>query len=241
MKHAACHPTIALALFLLIGASPASAQGPSAGLDVGSGPFEFSSPKETIAPSFALQRSGAMAQRSFQAGWRGTFTARHLYPRRYDRPGAQLYPFARGMSGSSGTGTILQTPENRFAFLQQGLSAGDGAGEWQRRLAIMQGSYYFATGLWPILSMGTFEKVTGPKTDDWLVKTVGALIAVTGGTLLVSGLGNGPSNDLQLLAAGNAAALAVVDVTYVARGRISRIYLLDAVLELALLAGWMLL
>lgn len=41
-----------------------------------------------------------------------------------------------------------------------------------------------------------------------------------------------------MVAAGSAAALAIVDVTYVVRGRISRIYLLDAAAELALVVGW---
>ena len=40
--------------------------------------------------------------------------------------------------------------------------------------------FYVASGLRPIVSMRTFEKVTGPKTDEWLVKTVGLLIAVSG-------------------------------------------------------------
>ena len=49
-----------------------------------------------------------------------------------------------------------------------------------------QGIYYVATGLWPILNMRSFEMVTGPKRDKWLVKTVGALITAIGSTLLFS-------------------------------------------------------
>lgn len=114
----------------------------------------------------------------------------------------------------------------------------DDGGPWEQRLAIAQGSYYLATGLWPILHMPSFEMVTGPKTDDWLVKTVGAMIAVVGGVLLVSGLDDGPSDDLKMVAIGSTAALTIVDVTYVARGRISSIYLLDAAAEIALMVGW---
>jgi hypothetical protein len=32
-------------------------------------------------------------------------------------------------------------------------------------LAIAQGFYFLATGLWPFISAGSFQKVTGPKTD----------------------------------------------------------------------------
>ena len=37
----------------------------------------------------------------------------------------------------------------------------------------------------------------------------------------------------------NAAGLALVDVWFVARGRISKIYLADAAAEVALVAGWL--
>jgi hypothetical protein len=41
-----------------------------------------------------------------------------------------------------------------------------------------------------------------------------------------------------LVAAGSAAALATIDTVYVAKRRISPVYLLDAVAEIALVVGW---
>jgi hypothetical protein len=41
-----------------------------------------------------------------------------------------------------------------------------------------------------------------------------------------------------LVAAGGAAALAAIDTVYVAKRRISPVYLLDAVAEIGLVAGW---
>ena len=102
-------------------------------------------------------------------------------------------------------------------------------------LARLQGLYFFGTGVWPLLSMRTFEAVTGPKVDRWLVKTVGVLVSVIGLSLLRAG--RRPSAATTTLAAGSAAGLGAIDVIYAARGRISRVYLLDAVLELLLLAG----
>lgn len=119
-----------------------------------------------------------------------------------------------------------------------GRSGSDSYERWARRLAVVQGTYYTATGLWPIIHMESFERVTGRKTDDWLVKTVGALISVLGGGLLATGLHEAPSRDLAAVAAGSAAALAAIDVVYVARGRISSVYLLDAAAETVLVAGW---
>jgi hypothetical protein len=105
-------------------------------------------------------------------------------------------------------------------------------------LALGQGIYYFASGVWPLLSMRTFEAVTGPKTDRWLVKTVGVLVSVIGAVLIFSGRRRRVTPESALLAAGSAAALGAVDTIYATRGRISKIYLLDAVAEAALIAAW---
>ena len=45
-------------------------------------------------------------------------------------------------------------------------------------LALVQGAFYAATGLWALVDLGSFMAVTGPKTDHWLVKTVGILVTV---------------------------------------------------------------
>lgn len=105
-------------------------------------------------------------------------------------------------------------------------------------LALGQGVFYLATGLWPILSLGTFERVTGPKTDRWLVKTVAVLVSVIGMVLLVAGRRRRVSDEVVLLAVGSAAGLASIDSIYSLRGRIAMVYLLDALAELVLIAGW---
>ncbi len=106
------------------------------------------------------------------------------------------------------------------------------------RLAVAQGAFYVATGVWPIVHLRSFEAVTGPKLEGWLVKTVGAMIAAIGGTLLSAGWRRRVVPEEVALAVGSAAALTAVDVLYVARRRISPVYLLDAVAETALVAAW---
>jgi hypothetical protein len=49
-----------------------------------------------------------------------------------------------------------------------------------QRLAVAQGLVYVTSGLWPLVHLRSFEAITGPKTDRWLVKTIGALIAEPG-------------------------------------------------------------
>lgn len=110
----------------------------------------------------------------------------------------------------------------------------------RRTVALGQGIYFAVTGIWPIVHIRSFMAVTGPKKDTWLVKTVGALVAVVGGALAARAACAEPSRDLEAVALGSAAALAAVDTVYVARERISPIYLLDAVAEAVLIGGWIL-
>jgi hypothetical protein len=106
------------------------------------------------------------------------------------------------------------------------------------RLARLQAIFYIVTGVSPFVSMRAFEAVTGPKVDRWLVKTVGALVAVIGSALALASRRRQLAPEIVLVAAGSAAALATIDIVYVAKRRISPVYLLDAVAEIALVAGW---
>ncbi|HEY0738771.1 MAG TPA: hypothetical protein VGD69_27880 [Herpetosiphonaceae bacterium] len=107
-----------------------------------------------------------------------------------------------------------------------------------RIVALAQALYYIPTGIWALVSIDTFQKVTGPKTDLWLVKTVGLLITVVGAALTMAGVRRRMGPELPLLGIGSAAALTTIDVVYVARRRISPIYLLDALGEVLLIGGW---
>jgi hypothetical protein len=105
-------------------------------------------------------------------------------------------------------------------------------------VALVQGGFYVLTGVWALVDLDSFMAVTGPKTDLWLVKTVGALVTVIGGVLLTAGWRRRVTRDVLLLGIGAALSLATIDVVYVAAGQISRIYLLDAVAEVGLAIGW---
>lgn len=94
-----------------------------------------------------------------------------------------------------------------------------------------QGAYYVASGVAPFVSRRGFERVTGPKTDWWLVQTVGGLVTAVGASLLQGARRSSPPAELVTVAAGCAATLAAIDVVYVAKGRISPVYLIDGVLR----------
>jgi drug/metabolite transporter (DMT)-like permease len=109
----------------------------------------------------------------------------------------------------------------------------------RRALTSVQAAYYTATALAPFVSRRAFEAVTGPKHDWWLVLTVSALVGGVGATLAVSARGQ-PPGEVVVLGAATATALGTIDVVYAARGRIPRVYLVDAAVQLPLAAAWVL-
>jgi hypothetical protein len=105
-------------------------------------------------------------------------------------------------------------------------------------VAVAQGIYFFITGIWPILSMKTFLRVTGPKTDLWLVKTVGLILTTIGAVLIYAQMTGMLNPPVIGLAIGSALSLALVEFIYVAKRVISPIYLADAFAELILIGWW---
>jgi hypothetical protein len=112
-----------------------------------------------------------------------------------------------------------------------------------------QGLYFLVTGVWPIVSVETFQLVTGLKSDHliadppteadhWMLNTIAALIVAISLVLLAAARRRQISFDIALLAVLSAAALTTIDVIYVARGTIAPIYLADAAVEVVLIVGW---
>jgi hypothetical protein len=99
----------------------------------------------------------------------------------------------------------------------------------------IQSIYYGVTGAWPVVHMPSFETVTGPKTDDWLVHMVGLLTVAIAVTIWPRA--GRVATPVRTLAVWAAAAYLVIDVVYTTLGVISPIYLLDAAAELGLIAG----
>jgi hypothetical protein len=105
-------------------------------------------------------------------------------------------------------------------------------------LARTHGAANVIGGLWPLLHLDSFEAVFGPKTDRWLVKTVAGLLVVNGLSLL--GTTSSPESLAQArrLGVGTAAVLVMIDLIYVPLGRISKMYLADAAVEIGWIVAW---
>lgn len=106
------------------------------------------------------------------------------------------------------------------------------------RLAKAHGTFNLVSGLWPLLSRRTFEKVTGPKADWWLVQTVAGLMVTNGLTQLLADDSPGALRLAGTLGRGTALTLGIIDVVHPARGKISKVYLVDAAAEAAWLMLW---
>ena len=105
-------------------------------------------------------------------------------------------------------------------------------------LGRLHGVANLASGAWPLVHLRSFELVFGPKSDRWLVKTVAGLLMVNGMTQLAASGANHGVRQARRLGVGTAAVLAAIDLTYVSTGRISKMYLVDAAVEVGWIVAW---
>lgn len=96
--------------------------------------------------------------------------------------------------------------------------------------SIFQGLYYIIFGIWSVLHIASFEKLTGPKTDHWLVKTIGLLLVSVGVTLIM--------NPIFVLGVSFALSFFIIDIIYVWNKTISKIYLVDALIQFVLIVTY---
>ena len=89
---------------------------------------------------------------------------------------------------------------------------------------MVQGVYYVAMGLWPVLDLKSFMLATGPKLEGWLTKGVGTCMANIGAALAAAGARGKVARELRLLGVTTALSFAAMDFWYAGvRRRISRV------------------
>ncbi|HLP07298.1 MAG TPA: hypothetical protein VK178_03970 [Opitutaceae bacterium] len=106
-------------------------------------------------------------------------------------------------------------------------------------VARAQGVYYFVTGVWPFLNRTTFEWITGPKIDYWVVGSFGVVLAVIGGVLLLAARAERITREIAVLGAGSALAVASCDLLAGVQPRNTGAYFADAVVEVGLVGWWL--
>lgn len=105
-------------------------------------------------------------------------------------------------------------------------------------VAIVQGSYFLFTGVWPLVSIDTFQEATGPKNDIWLARMAGVSVAAMGAALVVAGMKSDFTPAIIMLGVASALGLACIDIFYVMKRVIAPVYLGDAVVQTTLIAWW---
>ena len=105
-----------------------------------------------------------------------------------------------------------------------------------RKLAALHAAYYVVTGAWAVVDRRSFERITGPKHDYWLVRLVGGLAVAVGASLGSAVVSGRRRQDDTTLALATSIAFVVAD-GYAARS-VSRVYLGDVLLHAIFLPAW---
>ena len=105
-------------------------------------------------------------------------------------------------------------------------------------VALVQGGYFIVTGMWSIVHIESFQWITGRKTDLWLVKTAGILLTVIGSVLVLATTRDQINLPVVVLGTASAAGLIAIEAVYVFKQVISRVYLLDALIEVVFILWW---
>ena len=105
-------------------------------------------------------------------------------------------------------------------------------------IAAVQAAYFIPFSILGLLHRRSFEWITGKKQDYWLVRTVCLLLISVGGVIGRAGATNRVTPEIAALGIGSSASLAAIDIWYGGKGRIRRIYLLDALANAGLIGGW---
>ena len=106
------------------------------------------------------------------------------------------------------------------------------------QLLLVQGVYTLLTAVWPLIDIDSFMAVTGYKTDQWLVKTVGALLIPISVTLL-SLRHLSDQRPAYLLGGLTAIAFIIIDFYYSTKNIIPDIYQVDGAIEIIFLGCWL--
>ena len=104
-----------------------------------------------------------------------------------------------------------------------------------RRAARIQGGYYLLGGLWRLLHARSFERVAGPKPDQFQTDVTAALFTAAGAALIAGTLKNAPQGPARVLAISAPIAVAIIDLRH--RHQIRRLFRLEAALEIAFAAA----
>ena len=106
-----------------------------------------------------------------------------------------------------------------------------------RLLLIVHGLYLLIGGGWPLVHWKSFEAVTGPKLDEFLVHTV-ALLLILVGNILLGQRRTAVERSAVQLAMGTSLILGTVAIVSAAGGWVWKVYFIDGTIHLLFVLAW---
>ena len=104
-----------------------------------------------------------------------------------------------------------------------------------QRAGQMQGGYYLLGGLWRLLHPRSFERIAGPKPDQFQTDVSAALFTAVGAALIAGTMKSAPHGPVRVLAISAPVAVAIIDLRH--RQQIRGLFRLEAALEIAFAAA----
>jgi len=100
-------------------------------------------------------------------------------------------------------------------------------------------AYWLFGAVWPLADIKSFERVTGHKREDWLVRTVAFLMLSVVASLATMSRTRRDDEAMRVLGATSAGALGGVAIIGSLVRRISPLYIIDGLVDLSLVAAWL--
>jgi len=97
-----------------------------------------------------------------------------------------------------------------------------------RTIRRVQGLYYVATGLWPVVAVDSYMSAAGQESHAWAARTLGAAVAAVGVALAAELV---PDRVARGLALGTAVVLAAGATYFAARGKGVPVNVTDGLLQ----------
>ncbi|MEU0404094.1 hypothetical protein ABZ318_28470 [Streptomyces sp. NPDC006197] len=148
------------------------------------------------------------------------------------------YAGSRQGRGTEAPQHVRRAPRARRAWRAPDVRRGGSAPAHPLAVARAQGLFNIVGGLWPVVSLRSFERIYGAKTDRWLQRTSGALLASAGFSMLRAEPTPAGLRQARRIGVGTALTFLTIDLVYVPRRTIPATYLMDAAKEIAWLAAW---
>lgn len=105
-------------------------------------------------------------------------------------------------------------------------------------VGVTHAAFFLIGGLWPLVDMQSFESVTGPRSDHWLVRSLAGMLIIVGAALIWSVQRGHIDHSMRGVAAGSSGMLALVALISGMNGPVDPVSVIGASLHGVLALCW---